>query len=765
MASSQYSAVKSALSNKLFGADIAVGNMTAEQRKLFQQEFDKYASSLPKLQQQEFRDQLSTEINANPLPGSRGVTPYSGERAAVTGQIRDATAAANATDQRLIADYTSAGNLANQIDTNAIGSLTSAQDTARQGYANVAGQQRQTANDYNNLSAQLFGGYAQGQAGLNAQDQSGYDRYISETTPLMTRQTARSSDPADLSRQLGAYNAAAGMAGGSLDYSAAQYASNPADIARQTQSYNQLYGAGQGSLDYTAAQWQSNPADLSRQLQGYSDLRGIGQGSLDYTADNWVTKGEDESRQLRSHNDFNNIANGVLDYDSQAARAFADPQDRANQEKALLDIKNDLQFGGKDQREVMEKFKALSDPAVTGKERFLSELARREFETQDKSSRDAVSANLAARGMRSGGQLIAGQQAAHQQISQDRLLKELGIQAQAVDRSMQALGGWGSSANALRSGDQNALNMQAGLSTALRNASFDEAYKRGIGADTASQANQGVRLAGYQGKADQANIMRGQNDQVGMFNSQQNNVAKANNQGTRLAGYQSSAQQSNAIRNSNDAVGTFNVGQRNTASANNQATRLGGMTAAASQSNSIRSANDAVGTFNVGQTNIAQANNQSTRAQGVGIQAAQSNAIRSANDSQRQYEDTFSQNESTRVGNLAGQRAQTGLATTAQIGGRQSDVQGAGQNALDAAYGRTSDANKTDWQVVGNDYGMSKDYFDAVTGAGQNRVDRASGTAGLGLTANSAGTDRLIKSLGIQNDQWIDAEERALAGL
>lgn len=620
----------------------------------------------------------------------RPSSPQSVNTASTVGQIRDATARANAEDRRLVGNLEGEINTANMTDTNALGGLTNAQDAARAGYRGVAGQMRGTANVANDLSAQLFGGYAAGQAGLNAQDQAGYDRYIQETNPLMSRMTARSSDPADLQRQMGAYNMASGIAGGSLDYTAAQYASNPADVARQQQMYGALVGVGQGSLNYTADQWQSDPKDLQRQAESYQSLRDIGQGQLDYQ--------------------------------SKAALAYADPESRANQKIALNAIQQDLKGGGHDQREVMEKFKALSEPTVTAKERFLSELARREFESSDRGSRAAQSEALANRGLRSGGSQLAATQATRQQLSQDRLLKELGIQAQAVDRSMQALGGWGTSANALRQGDQNALGMQANLTTAMRGQSFDEAYKRGIGADNAS----------------------------------------ANNQATRLTGFQSSAQQSNAIRNANDMVGTFNTGQSNNAKANNQATMLSGYQGAATQSNAIRSANDAVGTFNTGQTNIARANNQSTRLGGAQLTALQSNAIRSANDSQRQFEDTFGQNEAVRVGNLAGQRAGEGRATTAQIGGRQTDVHNAGQGAIQDAYGRTSNADKADWDVVGADYGMATDYFDAVTGGANNRVNRAGMAAGIGMGATAAGTNRLVDALGIGHESWVDAEERSL---
>lgn len=101
------------------------------------------------------------------------------------------------------------------------------------------------------------------------------------------------------------------------------------------------------------------------------------------------------------------------------------------------------------QKEAVDKYKSLSDPAVTAQERYMSELARRGFESADRSNRMAVSEQMANRGLRSGGQEIAANQSSQEQLAQDRLLKELGIQSQAVGRSMDALKGWSEGANQL----------------------------------------------------------------------------------------------------------------------------------------------------------------------------------------------------------------------------------------------------------------------------------------------------------------------------
>lgn len=139
--------------------------------------------------------------------------------------------------------------------------------------------------------------------------------------------------------------------------------------------------------------------------------------------------------------DQNALADYLSATDPLMKEIFATAEDPADLQRQLDAY--DIQKGA------VDKYKSLTDPEVTGKERYMSELARREFEAADRSNRQAVSEQMANRGLRSGGQEIAANQSMQQQLSQDRLLKELGIQAGAVDRSMKALEGYASSSNAL----------------------------------------------------------------------------------------------------------------------------------------------------------------------------------------------------------------------------------------------------------------------------------------------------------------------------
>lgn len=562
--------------------------------------------------------------NSTLIPGTntqRPVDPASIVRAGIGTQIQGTIQDSRFQNKQLTdALFGGLGNLqgeinnANFIDQNAINSLWSGQQQARQGYANVAGNVRQNANNANNLEAALFGGYAGANQGLINDYSAGLTNYLNSTAGLMNPLSARSSDPADLARQLGSYNQLQGIAGGSLDYQAALAQA----VLAQTQTY------------------ASDPADVARQQQMFSTLLGIGGGSLDYTADQWTSN----------------------------------PEDVANQKNALNIINS------------------RTDVTPTAQEALLYELNRRQRESDEQSSRAAVLDNLAARGLKSGGAQLAMLQQGGQQRSQDRVLADMIANAQAVERARQY------------------TDMSAQLSTAIR----------------------------------------GQSDAVGTFNVGQANNAKANNQSTRYAGYAGAANQSNAIRDANDRVGMFNTSEINTTNRLNASLQT--------QTNQ----------FNAGQINTARANNQATRLSGAQSSALQANAIRSANDSQRQYEDTYAQNEAIRVGNLAGQRAQETRLSTDAKAGRIDSTYDAGTKANQSIYERTDHADATDWDVVGKNYGLDQDFYDAVTGAGDRRVGRALG--GVGAIGNAATIQSNLKSTDIDNlIRSLDLSEAERAGI
>jgi hypothetical protein len=487
----------------------------------------------------------------------------------------------------------------------------------------LSAEQRGLASGYNAAGAGMYGSYAAGQNALNQRDDANLSRYMSETDPLMQQLTARNSNPQDIANQQAALQAATGIANGSLDYQAAQAALTQAALS----------------------QYYSNPADQQRQLDAYGNLSGIGRGNLDYQ--------------------------------SQAARAYADDTDLANQRKALSDIQADVAGGNKEQLAALDLIKSRTGNTATAEEAFLAEQARRKFESDDRNSREAVMHDLSMRGLRSGSAEIANQLAEREQLSQDRTLSELGLQANAMQRARAYTGMQADQANAMRNSAQNALGLQGNLSTAMRNASFDEAYKRGVGADTAS----------------------------------------ANNQQTRLTGSLGAANQSNAIRNANDTVGMFNTGQANQVSMFN-----------AGQANDVSM-------FNTGQTNQARANNQSTRLAGTQLQANQSNEIRNANDAMIRFQDQFAQNEATRVGNLATDRSQQNLNTTQQEGTRNDTTYQKGKEMLDTNYGRDTDSISLDARNAPLIYGADTDVANAKNDVTTNAADRASRYTGSTIAA------------------------------
>lgn len=536
-----------------------------------------------------------------------------------------------------------------------------ARDKAQGARAGATQDLANLGSQYNTQSNNLYNTYAGQQAGLNSQDQAGLSQYMSETDPLMTQLQAHGSDPNDIARQEAQYAQLNGIANGNLDYTAAQS------------------GLSQASL--TQAAWEkynSQQEDIDRQRNAYQDLRGIGTGSLDYQ--------------------------------SQAAKAAANPEDLANQRKALTDIQNDVAGGDKNQQDALNIIKGRTGTTATAEEAYLAEMARRKFETDDRSNREAQQQDMAARGIRSGASEIAGQLADREQTSQDRVLSELGLQANAMQRARDYTNMDADQSNAMRASSQNALGLQSSLSTNMRNAGFDESYKRGMGADVASSNNQGTRLAGYTSSANQSNQIRNSDDTVGMFNTGEKNQNMQFNAGQ-------------ANQNSQ-----FNAGQANT-----------------------------VGMFNAGQTNQAQANNQGTRLAGSQSAATQSNSIRSANDAISMFKDNYASQEASRVGGLATSRAQTGLATTAQVGARNTGVETEGQAVNDVNYGRdkapiqqTHDDAATNYQEDSDVAAMPGDIGDRAHARAVADTGSSVGVAGQRSGTTQEDYEMLQEALGLR---------------
>ena len=278
--------------------------------------------------------------------------------------------------------------------------------------------------------------------------------------------------------------------------------------------------------------------------------------------------------QEAAYNQGGDIYNGSLDYQSQAAKAYANPADvqralegidmlRQNattggddQRENLRIARDEYAHGGEQQQEVYDRFKEISHPEMTADERNILAQSQREYATQDKANRDAVAQDLAARGMMSGAAQIAGQQAAQQRLGEERVAGTLGAQGEAVQRAFAALQGMQTSAEQIRTGNQNAEQLMQSAANALRSGDlaaanaftaaaqrqreegFAEEYARGTAADNASANNQRTRLGGAQIQATEANAIRSANDQINMFNNEQQGITDRFNAGFQQSEYE-----------------------------------------------------------------------------------------------------------------------------------------------------------------------------------------------------------------------------------
>lgn len=137
-----------------------------------------------------------------------------------------------------------------------------------------------------------------------------------------------------------------------------------------------------------------------------------------------------------------------------AAGAKADPAARAAQFDAL------------------GRLREWSDPKVTAVEKFLQEQARMREEQDTRNTREAALRSMAARGVRSGGAEMTALLGGQQISSRNRLLSDLGTQAGAVQRAVNATGQHGTAAGQ------------------LARDTFAEQYQTGSAADSIAKFNQ-----------------------------------------------------------------------------------------------------------------------------------------------------------------------------------------------------------------------------------------------------------------------------------
>jgi hypothetical protein len=353
----------------------------------------------------------------------------------------------------------------------------------------LAGQSMGYANDLGNYDAGLAGLSWQNAQGANATDQQTLANYTGQLQQLSGMSLGNYGQ---LASSLGSIPVlSAGGYGAPVVSQAAQAYADPASIAAQNQALSQLQGFANGShaLSSQASTAQANPQDIANQEMAAGKLQGIANGSL-------------------------NVVNGAND-----PAAFAAEHDALNQ------------------------LGALTTPQNTAAEKFILEQNRLNQEQQESASRAAIMSDMRRRGMSGSGMEIGQNALAGAQTSENRLLGDLGAQAQAVNRAMVALQGYGNLSSAMNAegnqvGEFNS-NLQAQAEQAasqayatLRAQGFSEDYARKAAADQMAQFNVGVELQGSEASGQLASNMRSQSfneafsrgsaaDQVGEFNKSQ----------------------------------------------------------------------------------------------------------------------------------------------------------------------------------------------------------------------------------------------------
>lgn len=290
-----------------------------------------------------------------------------------------------------------------------------------------------------------------------------------------------------------------------------QTASTNASNQAYMNDLNGLYGSMSTPLQARGygANVQSDPQAMAMQMQAWGQLQGAATGSLDYQSQAAQAYADARAvqQQQAAYERLNGIANGNLDIEF-------DPELRKRQNEAL------------------QQYDDWRTPKLTAEEEFMKEQARYEQEQQESASRKAYADKFARQGMGGSGlELQMGAQQS-QQNSYNRLLRDLGSNANAVARAERALQGYAEYSGQMQDQDTalksfntntrlNASGMSSDAARGLRQDSFNEEYSRGMAADSASANNQATRLGGMQSSAQLSSTMRDQADTMSRFNKEQ----------------------------------------------------------------------------------------------------------------------------------------------------------------------------------------------------------------------------------------------------
>jgi hypothetical protein len=323
--------------------------------------------------------------------------------------------------------------------------------------------------------------------------------------------------------------------------------SDPADLARQNAAYNQLQGIANGSLNQTsrAANAYADAGDIQNQQIAAADLRDAGNGSLNVNLDN-----VHELDKLRRPDTIGGMqellaaANGSKDVHV----GQEDPGAYA----ASVDARDQL--------------KALTNPGVTASEKLIYAMSQQQQEQDERSTREALETDAARRGVSGTGTNIARNALAAQQTSRNRMLQDMQAGAQAQQRAMTALQGYGTiSTNMSAQANQIAQGNQATQLNALNNYTGISANAASVlgqmGANNATQ-NANRQLAAQQAAYDAYANLRAQGFSEEYARGQAYDAMANANANRQLAGAQSSGQMATDMRGQGDAMSRYNQGQR-----------------------------------------------------------------------------------------------------------------------------------------------------------------------------------------------------------
>lgn len=289
----------------------------------------------------------------------------------------------------------------------------------------------------------------------------------------------------------------------------------------------------QGQLGQLGAANQANYGQLASQYGTYSQLAPSAssqwQGDLTSQAASAQADPQAIAAQYQALGQLQSAASGGLNTTSQAAQAYADPQavqmqmrginDLYGASKGSLDVELNPEVWGR-QNEALDQYDAWRTPELTAQEEFMKELARTQQEQDEGASRSAMLRSNAAKGF--GGQMdLAALQGASQQNSTNRMLGDMGANANAVSRAERSLQGYAQQGNAMQGQylanehanqdvQLSALGMYTDAAGNLRSQTFDEAYKRGLAGDQTAMANADRMLQAAGMSADTAGNIRSQ---------------------------------------------------------------------------------------------------------------------------------------------------------------------------------------------------------------------------------------------------------------